>query len=337
MKNPTYFIGIDVSKSTVDMTLILAGRPVHHVVKNTRPSIKKHLKMLLDEYALKESDIAIGIENTGNYSLPSLEVFSQTAVVLYLLSPLHMSKSMGLVRGKTDCIDSFRIAQFLSKNYAELAEYLPKREVISELTLLLSRRSKLQKLIRSEMSTTEALCCVKKGMATRLIIAQSKADIKHLKKQIKRIEEAIQALIKADEQLSHHSDLLQSIPGVGKVLTWYLLVKTNEFKNINEARKLACFAGVAPFEHSSGSSVRGRTKVSVYADKVLKKVLHMAAMRASTLEGELRDYYLRKVNEGKNKMSVLNALRNKLIHRIIAVINRNQPYLKNHQNHLILS
>ena len=47
MKNPTYFIGIDVSKSTVDMTLILAGRPVHHVVKNTRPSIKKHLKMLL--------------------------------------------------------------------------------------------------------------------------------------------------------------------------------------------------------------------------------------------------------------------------------------------------
>ena len=88
---------------------------------------------------------------------------------------------------------------------------------------------------------------------------------------------------------------------------------------------------------TSGSSVRGRTKVSVYADKVLKKVLHMAAMRASTLEGELRDYYLRKVNEGKNKMSVLNALRNKLIHRIIAVINRNQPYLKNHQNHLILS
>lgn len=337
MNNPTYFIGIDVSKKTVDMTIFIEGKPIHEVVKNSRPSVKKYLKTLTKQYSLLEADIAVGIENTGNYSLPSLEVFSQSDVKLYLLSPLHVNKSMGLVRGKTDVVDSMRLSQFLSKNYADLVEYVPKREVVSELSLLLSRRNKLQKLIRSEMNTMEALCCVKKGKVTRLIISQSKADIIHLKKQIKRVEEAILMLVKEDEHLAHQNALLQSIPGVGKVLSWYLMVKTNEFKSISEARKLACFAGVAPFEYSSGTSVRGRTRVSVFADKMLKKILHMAAMRASTLEGELRVYYLRKVDEGKNKMSVLNALRNKLIHRIIAVISRNQPYQKKYQNHLMLS
>ena len=336
MKKPTYFIGVDVSKKTVDLTIFIEGKPYHKVIKNTRPSIQKYVTDLIKNHSFSEADIAVGIENTGNYSLPSLEVFAQTDVKLYLLSPLHISKSMGLIRGKTDCIDSMRIAQFLTKNYNDLAEYTPKREVITELALLLSRRSKLQKLIKSEKSTVEALCCVKKGNATRLIIAQSKADVKYLRKQIKRIEEEILLLIKEDQSLSRQSSLLRSIPGVGKVLTWYLLVKTNEFKSIKDPRKLACFAGVAPFEHSSGSSVRGGTKVSVFADKMLKKILHMAAMRASTLEGEMRVYYLRKVKEGKNKMSVLNALRNKLIHRVIAVINRNQPYQKKYQNHLVL-
>jgi transposase len=337
MKNPTYFIGVDVSKKTVDMTIFIEGKAIHEVVKNTRPSVSKYLKTLFKKYELLEADVAVGIENTGNYSLPTLEVFAQSDVKLYLLSPLHINKSLGLVRGKTDIVDSMRISQFLAKNYNELEEYIPKREVISELSLLLSRRSKLQKLIRSEKSTMEALCCVKKGNATRLIISQSKADICYLNKQIKRIEEAILLVIKEDQKLTELSALLQSIPGVGKVLSWYLLIKTNEFKSIKDPRKLACFAGVAPFEYSSGSSVRGRTKVSVFADKTLKRILHMAAMRASTLEGELRDYYLRKVEEGKNKMSVLNALRNKLIHRIIAVINRNQPYQKKYQNHLLLS
>lgn len=337
MNKPAYFIGIDVSKSTVDLTVFINGAPIHKEVKNSRPAIKKYFKSLLSDHSLVESDIAVGVENTGNYSAPVLDVFSQTKVQLYLISPLHISKSMGLTRGKTDSVDSGRISQFLAKNFCDLTEYLPKREVVSELALLLSRRDKLQKLIRSEMSTSEALCCLNKGNTTRFIASQSKASVKHLQNQMKQIEKVIIALIKEDKELSRQNELLQSIPGVGKVLTWYLLIKTNEFKSISDPRKLACFAGVAPFEHSSGSSVRGKTRVSVYADKVLKKILHMAAMRASRLDGELRDYYLRKAEEGKNKMSILNALRNKLIHRIIAVVNRNQPYEKNYKNNLVVS
>lgn len=91
-----------------------------------------------------------------------------------------------------------------------------------------------------------------------------------------------------------------------------------------------CHAGVAPFEHRSGSSVRGKTRVSHHARKRLKSLFHLAAMSSIRAKGELRDYYQRKVGEGKNKMLVLNAVRNKIIHRIYAVVRRGEKYDKNY-------
>ena len=97
---------------------------------------------------------------------------------------------------------------------------------------------------------------------------------------------------------------------------------------LKDTRKLACYCGVAPFEHSSGSSVRGKTKVHYMANKKLKCNLHMASLSAIKLDQDLKKYYERKVAEGKNKMSVLNAVKNKLLARVIAVVNKQQEYVK---------
>ncbi|WP_139361756.1 transposase, partial [Spirosoma sp. 209] len=94
------------------------------------------------------------------------------------------------------------------------------------------------------------------------------------------------------------------------------------------AKQFACYAGVAPFPYQSGSSIRGKTRVSPMADKHMKTLLHLSAMTAIRAKGELRDYYQRKVGEGKNKMAVLNAVRNKLIGRAYAVVSKNQEYDK---------
>lgn len=158
-----------------------------------------------------------------------------------------------------------------------------------------------------------------------------------IEKQIKEIEQQIQELIKADERLCKFYKLICSVPGVGKVLGWHLLVRTGEFERIDSARKLACYAGVAPFEHRSGTSIRGRSKVSHYADKTLKKLFHMAALSVIRFEGELGDYYRRKVEEGKNKMLVVNAVRNKIIHRIYAVLKHQRPFQKYLDKGLVLS
>ena len=88
---------------------------------------------------------------------------------------------------------------------------------------------------------------------------------------------------------------------------------------------------MVPFEHSSGKSVRGKSRVSHFAHKDLKTLLHMCAVGCISRKGELRDYYERKLAQGKNKMSVLNAIRNKIVHRIFAVVRDNTMYQKNYQ------
>ncbi len=115
-------------------------------------------------------------------------------------------------------------------------------------------------------------------------------------------------------------EAITSVPGVGMVTALQLMVHTHHFKRFASAKKLACYAGVAPFPHQSGSSVRGRDKVHPMANKTLKTALHMCALSVIRFKGELRAYFDRKVKEGKNKMSILNAIRNKILQRIFACV-----------------
>jgi len=160
------------------------------------------------------------------------------------------------------------------------------------------------------------------------LLKLSQSLIGNIEKQLKIIENKIELIIEDDQRLQNQSNRIRTIPGVGKVLTWMMITKTQGFTIINDPRKMACYAGVVPFDHQSGTSLRFKPKVSIYADKDLKKVLHLAAMSAIRLDNEFRIYYLRKVEEGKNKMSILNAVRNKIIHRIFALIKNETIYQK---------
>jgi transposase len=121
-------------------------------------------------------------------------------------------------------------------------------------------------------------------------------------------------------------DLLCTIPGIGRQIAAQLLVITHCFTSFENSRKLACYAGIAPFEYSSGSSIRGRTKVNHLANKYLKSLLNLAALNAVRWDKELQLYYERKKGEGKNSMVVLNAVRNKVLARAFAVVRRGTPY-----------
>lgn len=97
------------------------------------------------------------------------------------------------------------------------------------------------------------------------------------------------------------------------------------------AKQLACYCGVAPFSKSSGTSVRHKPGISPFANRKLKSLLHLCAMAALRWDKEIKTYYERKVAEGKNKMSVINAIRNKLLQRIFAVIRDQRPYTETYQ------
>ena len=166
------------------------------------------------------------------------------------------------------------------------------------------------------------------GLSAELTLhRQSSEDVLVvLQKKIKVIDGQIQREIKVSAPLQTNFDLLQSIPGVGPQTALFMLVFTGNFSRFSDPKKLASYSGVAPFAYESGTSVRGRTKVNRMANMKLKSLLHMASLSAVKIGGEMQDYYQRKVGEGKNKMSVLNAVRNKLVHRMVAVIERQTAY-----------
>src|SRR5690606_34602464 len=128
---------------------------------------------------------------------------------------------------------------------------------------------------------------------------------------IAEVERRIKELIAQDDRLNKLYGQVTSVKGVGMIVAINTLVVTNEFNAITDPKKMACHCGVAPFKKESGKSVKGRAKVSHQANKPMKTLLNLAARSAVSSKGELREYYLRKVAEGKNKMLVLNAVRNK--------------------------
>jgi transposase len=326
MQNQT-IVGIDVSSTTLDVCVssILGQRSF--IIKNDVKSISRFFRTYEQERLL------IGMENTGRYNWALYEALKDLHHQVFVVSPLHLKKSLGLVRGKNDKIDAVRIAAFIMKNHHELPQWKPSLPAVQKLKILLTERNSRIKAKSRLVKQQKDHAKMKHLGLDKYLQGLSKQQLVILDKQIRQIENDIETLIKTEEQIHQQARLIRSIPGVGKVLCWTMIAKTENFTTITEPRKMACYSGVVPFSNRSGTSIRGKDRVSTYADKAVKTILHMAAMRAVRLKNDMQDFYLRKVAQGKNKMSILNAVRNKIIHRIFAVIKNQRPY----ENHLLLS
>ena len=320
--------GIDISAASLDICLSTPeGGNRSLVIANEAKAIRKFFTSFT-------GSLLIGMENTGRYNWPLYEVLKDLPQhQVFVIPPLHLKRSLGLARGKNDKIDALRIAGFVRKNHDELPVWKPVPLTIQKLKVLLTERNdRIKERSRLLKQQTDYAKMKFIGLDKELT-AYNKQRQKVIREQIALIEKSIESLIKQDEQVNERAKLIRSVPGAGKVLCWMMIAKTENFQLITQPRKMACYSGVVPFEHQSGTSIRGKSRVSALADKAIKTVLHLAAMSAIRLKNDLRAYYLRKVADGKNKMSVLNAIRNKIIHRIFAVVKNNSAY----QNHLLLS
>lgn len=333
IKNMKYkwFIGIDVSKSTLDCCILFMDQKLFHKqIENTPKGIREYLNLLkkeIPEFLIQ--DAIFCMEHTGIYNIHLLETLHLKKANIWLESAIHIIKSIGIQRGKNDVVDAYRIANFAYKNREEVKIWEPKREVINNLKALSSVRNRLINCKKQLSNVFKNSTHISKK-ELQIVKQCTSKSISYLEKDIIKTDKKIAEIIKSDPRLNELFALITSVDGVGGVTAVEMLVTTNEFKSITEAKKFACYAGVAPFEHSSGTSIRGRTKVSKMANKKTKKVLHMAALSSIAMKGELRDYYDRKVEEGKNKMLVLNAIRNKIVLRVFACVNNNRMYVKDY-------
>lgn len=326
------FIGIDQSKLTFDAAILTGSLPAehqHHQFENTTKGFKAFIKWIRSLHPkISLSEILICAENTGWYGYPLNMFLCNLKANLWVENALQIKLSAGLKRGKSDKMDASSIARYcyLHRDHARLYK-IPGKTIVA-LRHLLAFREQLVKqqvsltLVKKEFSIVES-------SVQDLIAKQSLLIRKMLKQKIELIDQQLSQLVEQDQELKEKYSLVNSVYGVGKQTALFILVYTNGFTSFNHWKKFACYCGIAPFEFTSGTSIRGKTRISSLGNKKLKSLLTMCALNTIKKDNELKQYYDRRIAEGKNAMSTINVLRNKLLSRIFAVVNRGTPYQKN--------
>ena len=326
-----HVIGIDISKKSIDLCLLQEGGIIESSQTNNQSkSIILALKQISEGNKIDLRDVLLCAEYTGRYGAQLIKVCLENQLHLWIEHPGHIKLSQGMKRGKDDRKDAERIAiyayRFMDRvNLISLEEatFDKLSYLCSERDLLVTDRAKFKAQIKDEKDFIDAeLYQRKKKRYERLI--------KDLSKAIDEVEKEIQLFIDGDKKLSRKFDILMSIDGIGQQVAIQTLVATKGFTKFSNPRKFSCHAGCAPFRYSSGSSIRSRPKVSNRANKKLKQLFHMAALSSIAMKGGMQEYYHRKVAEGKSKMSVINAIRSKLISIMFALIRDNRKYQKNY-------
>jgi transposase len=328
MKKYVLTVGIDVSKSKLDVCLLLdpeTREHPHFIVPNNEKGIKQIISSVRKQKVELE-DTLFCFENTGLYSMPLAIYLSKCQFNYCEIPAIEIKRSKGISRGKNDKIDAKEIAFYAVTHSHKLSiQQLPEQDIM-RLQLLFAEREKLLKAIHALQASSETSNFLPKELVKEML-AINKRTLSHLRSSLKQIDAAIMKVMQENKTIHDCFKLATSVPGVGKQSAVYLIIKTRCFTRFRDWRKLACYSGVAPFEYSSGSSINGKTKVSHLADKKMKSLLNMAALSAKRIDKELGDYYTRKTKDGKNPMLVMNAIRCKLLSRVFAVINRQTPFV----------
>lgn len=326
MKNVQHIIGADLAKKSIDLSCHLFKS--HIQIENTEQGYKQLIEWL-NKQKINLSTAMIVMEHTGLYSFCFEAFLHQHQILFVKVNALAIKRSLGLVRGKTDQIDAARIAAY---GYEKREQLIPDSLIDDSLKRLQMLYSTRERLVKHRAAL---ICAIKEyrhiGILEKDLILQSQLKIvKELDKQIERLENETELIIESQEALQQNFRLLTSIKGVGKVLAMASIIKTNNFTRFDTARKFACFCGTAPFEHSSGTSIKGRTRVSHLADKKMKTLLDLSAKSAIQHDKELKEYYLKRIAMGKSKMSTINIVRNKILYRMFAVIKRQTPFVQDY-------
>lgn len=329
-KTYNYYVGIDVSRDKLDLCLsgggkVLATEVIDNKVDRTN-GLFAEWRGAFEGFT--EGQVLVCLESTGRYANPVLSVEGHD---LWLCNPLSIKRSLGLQRGKNDKVDAERIAEYAFR-YADRADlYVRPSDALHRLKALSMAREQLlkaRKRLVTDLGESEKFDPPIVHEAKTIAYA---ATLETLEGELAKLDMGLEEAMGSDQELKAIFDILVSIPGVGKVTATAMIIATHGFTKFASGKKLACYCGVAPFEHSSGRSIRGRTRVSKLANMQLKSLLHMCARSAIRAKGEFQNYFERKVKEGKHKMSVINAIQNKMVLRMFALVRDGRIYEKNYQ------
>jgi len=327
-----FVIGIDIAKHSFDIAILLADSPeniFHNAFSNDENGFKD--LMIFANETIPGFDITKALfcmEATGLYCNALLQFFQAQQANVWVENAVQIKRSLGVKRSKTDKVDSISIAKYAFKNADLVRLWKPSGVVLEKIKQLATLRERMVVTQKRLITPISELRDAGQAKMADLLFKSIKKSINAIEADLKKIEVKIMECLKEDASLHHVFSLITSVVGIGFVTAVNLIIHTQGFNIMCDSRKLACYCGVAPFPYQSGISIKGKTKVSHMANKKLKTNLHLAALSAIKCDPEIKTYYERKVLEGKPKMSVINAVRFKLLARVVAVVNNDKEYVK---------
>lgn len=324
----SFFIGVDVSKLTLDVSYWLFGKTNYlGAFENSEEGYLSIVEELNTKTNYGISKWFFCFENTGVYSKTLLFWLHAKGIAFREENPIQICKSLGLKRGKNDKADSKAICKYAVEKRDSIQATKVSNPLVIKLKSLVLRRDFLVKQKTSIQASFNMQKQILDKELLKLYRVQTMEVVSILTLQITQIEKEMNECIERDSHLSQNDKLIQSVVGVGPVISAFIMAYTNNFDSFDNPRKFASYIGIAPFPNSSGEYI-GKTKVSQLANKKIKSLMSNAALSAIRHDPQLKIYFERKLKEGKSKGSVLNAVKNKLLQRIYAVVKRQTPYVK---------
>jgi transposase len=327
------FVGIDISKTWFDAAVIKADHPdqsMHSQFSQTPEGFKKMLTWLQQQDVSLDNETLFCMEYTGIYNTGLVNFLVEQKAQVWVEMPLRIKRSAGFERGSDDKTSAIKIAGYAFRYRDKMQLWRPVDSSIEKIKNLIAQRDRVINAITQltvPVNELSACGCTKDAKELEKL---QRSPLKALQKTKQAIEQLIVKTAQQDVEIIKKVQQVQSINGIGPVTAVALLAYTKGFTTFSNAKELACYCGVVPFAKRSGTSIRFKPTVSPHANKKLKRLLHLCALSAIKNDKEMQAYFERKVAEGKNKMSVINAVRNKLVHRVFAVIRDDRFYEENY-------
>lgn len=318
--SPTAWIGIDVSKDTLDACLApVLGKPRQRSFPNT-PAGHADLLAWAADACPAGAVLGFCMESTGAYGLALADALAEAGRYVSVVNPARI-KYAGLMRGqgnKTDKADARLIAEYAQQQRPPA--WQPPTPKARQLQALVRRRDDLRQLAACEKGRLAS-----PGLTTATQRSLQRT-VAFLEKEADRLQKQADALIGADEALAADRELLVSIPGVGGAAAAAILGELPDPTHFASAQQAAAYAGLAPREHRSGTSVRKRTRLSKAGNARLRKALYLPALTAIRFNPLLRTFFERLVASGKTRMAAVGACMRKLLMIAYGVLKNRVPF-----------
>lgn len=309
------WIGVDVSKLTLDVCWFKDGVPTHLKVSNDLRGFKELLSHLPPEAHLV-------MEATGAYYLRFAHFLLSHSLAVSVVNPLSIKRyaQMKLSRAKTDKYDAALIAGYGASQEPPLWT-LPDVKIL-EMQQLVTLEDQLGLQKRALLNQQEAFS--HSPFASAQALKSIKAMVRTMERELKRVEAALQAI--TSQHYPRAVEILTSIPGMGRKTAEALLVATKGFREKVNGRALCSYVGIAPRPYESGSSVKGRGWISKMGSRSVRNKVYMCTLTAIQFNPACKVFYERLRKNGKPAKVALIAVAAKLLRQAAAMIKNDQMF-----------